>query len=307
MASPGAHPAAANIKTATHSFTGTNADELSFAAGDAIEILQEASGGWWEGRKGEASGWFPCNHVANATEPAEPATTQEPATPTASPSKAVLAASMSPEASEADQDQGLQRFFNSENFYVTALAETNRALIVPLDDVDWLDDNEKALLVEPFGMVLAVHQAFLRSLAQELSRMKASSKLADCFLDFAQELAMVDCGFCALHPQIDALVTRRCADAKDPLAQHLGGAEQVVAFRAALKTPVGRLAVYTKECRKLNIINLTTDTIGLEPKQLNDVVAAFQSINDAVKRIAAAKLSETLLKASQIRCAARAS
>jgi hypothetical protein len=62
---------------ATHTFSASKADELSFEIGDAIAVLDQPSeGGWWRGRNVTAAaaagnndalnvvGWFPENHVA---------------------------------------------------------------------------------------------------------------------------------------------------------------------------------------------------------------------------------------------------
>ena len=290
-----------DVRQALHGFTATNEDELTFGTGDLIEILKELDGGWWEGRHVEhgSTGWFPCNHVAPRQRRAQPPlhSAQSP-----SPSKPhpVMTAQLSPSASDADQEKGLQQFFNSENRHVAALAENNRTFLLPLADVDWLDDDEKALLLEPFGMVLSVHQKFVRSFAQELSKMK-DAKLSACFLDFAQDLAMIDCGYAAVHESIESLMNGRCKDTEDPLFVHLQTDEQVQAFHSALSAPIERLLKYSRECRKLNIVNLTTgDSVGLEPGQFEDVMAAFQSIHQAVQRIRAQKSAEVMLKRSQI-------
>ena len=36
---------------------------------DKVQVLQAPPGGWWEGRRNEQSGWFPCNHVELAEVP----------------------------------------------------------------------------------------------------------------------------------------------------------------------------------------------------------------------------------------------
>ncbi|KAK5876283.1 hypothetical protein CesoFtcFv8_025651 [Champsocephalus esox] len=36
---------------------------LSFHAGDMIEVLQAAPGGWWRGQREGSSGWFPSSYV----------------------------------------------------------------------------------------------------------------------------------------------------------------------------------------------------------------------------------------------------
>lgn len=36
---------------------------LSFDAGDVIKVVQELPGGWWEGEKDGARGWFPSSYV----------------------------------------------------------------------------------------------------------------------------------------------------------------------------------------------------------------------------------------------------
>ena len=36
---------------------------LTFEAGDRIKIIQALPGGWWEGEKDGATGWFPSSYV----------------------------------------------------------------------------------------------------------------------------------------------------------------------------------------------------------------------------------------------------
>ncbi|CAL8307775.1 unnamed protein product [Boreogadus saida] len=36
---------------------------LTFEAGDRIKIVQALPGGWWEGEKDGATGWFPSSYV----------------------------------------------------------------------------------------------------------------------------------------------------------------------------------------------------------------------------------------------------
>jgi len=47
---------------ATNDFTGQQAGDLGFRAGDVIEVTQQGEpGGWWEGTLNDQIGWFPSN------------------------------------------------------------------------------------------------------------------------------------------------------------------------------------------------------------------------------------------------------
>lgn len=69
LASPARESAGSSSQVTTckviHLYAATNSDELSFAIGDKIEVMDDPDGGWWHGRvlpSGEP-GWFPSNHV----------------------------------------------------------------------------------------------------------------------------------------------------------------------------------------------------------------------------------------------------
>jgi hypothetical protein len=50
-----------------YDFHGTSASELSFAAGDVIELITFDEGdGWWSGVLGTREGWFPSDYVSMA-------------------------------------------------------------------------------------------------------------------------------------------------------------------------------------------------------------------------------------------------
>ncbi|CAM9616402.1 unnamed protein product, partial [Phaeothamnion confervicola] len=48
---------------ALYAYEAVEADELTIAPGDAIEVLDKADGGWWTGRVGRRTGRFPGNYV----------------------------------------------------------------------------------------------------------------------------------------------------------------------------------------------------------------------------------------------------
>lgn len=48
---------------ALYSYTAQKDDELSFTVGDSITVLEMEEEGWWRGRVGSATGWFPHNYV----------------------------------------------------------------------------------------------------------------------------------------------------------------------------------------------------------------------------------------------------
>eukprot|EP00042_Codosiga_hollandica_P028871 m.154919 g.154919 ORF g.154919 m.154919 type:complete len:2024 (+) comp52902_c0_seq1:25-6096(+) len=60
-------PPAVCTALAKYAYKAQFADELSFGRGQLVTILQQPSGGWWEGSLSEGSdvtvGWFPCNYV----------------------------------------------------------------------------------------------------------------------------------------------------------------------------------------------------------------------------------------------------
>ena len=69
LASPARESAGSSSTVTTckviHKYVATNADELSFAVGDTIDVMDDPDGGWWHGKvlpSGEP-GWFPSNHV----------------------------------------------------------------------------------------------------------------------------------------------------------------------------------------------------------------------------------------------------
>lgn len=49
---------------ALYNFTAEEDDELSFCAGDIIDVLDRSDPAWWKGSLGENSGLFPANYTA---------------------------------------------------------------------------------------------------------------------------------------------------------------------------------------------------------------------------------------------------
>ena len=60
-----AKPALKTVRAA-HTFEGRTDEELSFQAGDLIEVLSMSDKNWWEGRCGGSTGTFPSNYVEDA-------------------------------------------------------------------------------------------------------------------------------------------------------------------------------------------------------------------------------------------------
>jgi hypothetical protein len=58
---PGA--AAVLIVKALFDHEGEDEDELNFAIGDVIEVIDQSDEGWWRGRFNGAEGLFPANYV----------------------------------------------------------------------------------------------------------------------------------------------------------------------------------------------------------------------------------------------------
>ena len=60
---PGAAAAAVLIVKALFDHEGEDEDELNFAIGDVIEVIDQSDEGWWRGRFNGAEGLFPANYV----------------------------------------------------------------------------------------------------------------------------------------------------------------------------------------------------------------------------------------------------
>lgn len=54
----------APLVKALYDFTAEEDDELSFCAGDVIEVLDGSDASWWKGRLRESSGLFPVTYTA---------------------------------------------------------------------------------------------------------------------------------------------------------------------------------------------------------------------------------------------------
>jgi myosin-1 len=48
---------------ALYDFVGEQPEDLSFRAGEQIEVLQQNQNGWWIGKKEDQQGVFPFNYV----------------------------------------------------------------------------------------------------------------------------------------------------------------------------------------------------------------------------------------------------
>ena len=48
---------------AVYDFGGRSADELSFKAGDIIQLIEKVDAAWWKGKLGRKEGVFPANYV----------------------------------------------------------------------------------------------------------------------------------------------------------------------------------------------------------------------------------------------------
>lgn len=57
-------PQRATLVKALYNFTAEEADELSFCAGDVIEVLDRSDASWWKGRLRGRSGLFPATYTA---------------------------------------------------------------------------------------------------------------------------------------------------------------------------------------------------------------------------------------------------
>lgn len=46
-----------------YNYTAQQQDELSLTKGETVMVLEKSNDGWWNGRKGSTTGWFPSNYV----------------------------------------------------------------------------------------------------------------------------------------------------------------------------------------------------------------------------------------------------
>ena len=46
-----------------YNYTAQQQDEMSLTKGETVMVLEKSSDGWWNGRKGSNTGWFPSNYV----------------------------------------------------------------------------------------------------------------------------------------------------------------------------------------------------------------------------------------------------
>ncbi|KAF9485180.1 hypothetical protein BDN70DRAFT_903259 [Pholiota conissans] len=67
-----AAPSALPQAKALWAYSGDDADDLSFAAGDIIEIVEETNADWWTGKFRGKQGLFPSTYVEKLAAPAEP-------------------------------------------------------------------------------------------------------------------------------------------------------------------------------------------------------------------------------------------
>ncbi|KAF4613907.1 hypothetical protein D9613_007853 [Agrocybe pediades] len=74
-AAPRAVPAAPSVPQAKAlwAYRGDDADDLSFEAGDIVEIVEETNADWWMGRCHGKQGLFPSTYVERIAQPVAPA------------------------------------------------------------------------------------------------------------------------------------------------------------------------------------------------------------------------------------------
>ena len=70
-----------HMHAAAHSYTAMHVDELSFAKGSTIAVIEKPEGGWWKGTVAGSTGWFPENHAAAAAPAPAPVSTASVADP----------------------------------------------------------------------------------------------------------------------------------------------------------------------------------------------------------------------------------
>jgi len=56
-----------HMHAAAHGYTAMHVDELTFAQGDTVAVVEKPEGGWWKGAVEGRTGWFPANHAAPST------------------------------------------------------------------------------------------------------------------------------------------------------------------------------------------------------------------------------------------------
>ncbi|RCN37660.1 SH3 domain protein, partial [Ancylostoma caninum] len=60
---PPAKPRLYPVVKALYDYDAQDTDELSFSAGDEIELMQKHDSGWWQGKIGDKIALFPANYV----------------------------------------------------------------------------------------------------------------------------------------------------------------------------------------------------------------------------------------------------
>lgn len=119
-----------------HRFVASNEDELSFESGISIKLLQQPEGGWWEGKLGASSGWFPANHVT------------EIAGVRVGENDQCLAITDLSSISDLWMD-----LITSENKLVQRMDSFWTSFLKPLQEVTWLAKHKIAMLTTDFKKV----------------------------------------------------------------------------------------------------------------------------------------------------------
>jgi len=252
---------------AQHSYTAGNEDELEFEVGDRILILQQPeSGGWWQGEHDGDMGWFPANHVVVEV-------VSDPSF--LSIVGATLSGSvMSPVPSDDGSDGVLKILFVGEKSYVDKLLEFQTTFLTPLKSVGWLNAKEKAMLCNPLDAVITSHQAFLRALAVEMTKM--NDKHVDLVIcNYLPQLLVANSRFYSVVGDCLNLVDG--PDVKSAMKDYCEKMTMSWTPVEALEAPFNRMeqyaaleATYTTQCVTLlgSIVRTCKDVIAKQ-KELN--------------------------------------
>eukprot|EP00730_Choanoeca_flexa_P007552 TRINITY_DN12348_c1_g1_i10.p1 TRINITY_DN12348_c1_g1~~TRINITY_DN12348_c1_g1_i10.p1 ORF type:complete len:559 (+),score=132.14 TRINITY_DN12348_c1_g1_i10:25-1677(+) len=138
--------------TAIHNYTAQNQDEISFQIGQAIQVNEQVTGGWWQGVIVDGSrvsrkGWFPSNHVV-------------------------------PQSSQLLGDETAYRGFvvnqlmQFEQAYAETLAGFEHRHLHTLNDATWLSDYDKDVLLRPLSRLIKLQQLYHFQLDQQLHQAK---------------------------------------------------------------------------------------------------------------------------------------
>eukprot|EP00040_Diaphanoeca_grandis_P033684 m.206750 g.206750 ORF g.206750 m.206750 type:complete len:544 (-) comp32966_c0_seq2:126-1757(-) len=251
---------------AQHTYAADNEDELDFVVGDQITLIQQPeSGGWWQGELHGNTGWFPQNHVVLGT-------SQRPSY-VALDGAPLSGSIMSPLPDDDGDTAAIKALFVGEKSYVDKVSDFQTVFMSPLMSVDWLTTVQKESLLIPFDTVVTSHQAFLRAMAIEMTKM--NDKHVDMvILNYLPQLLIANSKFASV---LDACVELTAGlHIQNEMAEHVAATQTSLActLMEALHAPVNRVKEYaaldvsehTQSIKLLGSITTTCEEIIKQQK-----------------------------------------